>query len=130
MKVLDEGGGSIKTSVGYRRLQQTKWMTLLGTCLVVGSASAFYIMFTVWATKTGRTSPWLNALVVPASMVSISHDIGMVLVSGVLKNVELPSMPSFVPSSKKPSKGAPPVDPSFAADSSASSVYSPDEVVS
>jgi len=125
VQTLDEGGASVRSTAGYKRLQQTKRMTFWGTCLIVGSATVFYILSVLWALKVGRSNPWVNALVIGFTGASILNDIGMVLVCGVFKN--LPSVSSSFTSLKQSNKEGLPAEPSFSPNSQASSVYLPDE---
>jgi hypothetical protein len=101
MKILSEGGRSVRKAEGYKRLQQTKRLTLAGTILTVASSSLLYmnlfLPMTAGIPEDGSIfwhSPWLNALVFGINLDSVLNDFGMLLVSGVLKKVSLASMSS------------------------------------
>ena len=82
-------------SEGYKSLQKTKWLTLAGCTLAVGSSTLMYLNVLLYFTiKEGSfaSNPWLNPLVFAISLDSILNDVGMLLVSGVPKNMPSPSV--------------------------------------
>jgi hypothetical protein len=120
---------AVRQSQGYRRMQKTKWHTLIGSTLAVVSTTVVYINCILLFTIQGPfwEVPWLNVFVFGISMDSILNDIGMGIASGMLKDVT-GTMFAFFPtafSTKKLISVQP--QPSFVANSQASEVYSPDE---
>jgi hypothetical protein len=87
-KVLEEGDGVTNQSESYKHMQQTKWHTLVGSTLVVVSSTLLYIN-AVCCIVIGWSSAWLNILVFGINLDSILNDIGMVILSGVLKNASI-----------------------------------------
>jgi hypothetical protein len=75
-------------------------MTLFGASLVVCSSSLYYLSTLVWAAAEGPFSenPWLNHFVLIGSVNSILVDVGMVFISGVLKQVTWTSMTTLLSS--------------------------------
>jgi hypothetical protein len=122
LKVLGEGKGAAQHSAGYKKMQQTKWMTMFGASLSVLSSTLLYVNFLL-AIFGGRGSqydivPWLNITVFGISMDSICNDVGMLFVCGVLKKA--PSL-SVTAVAVLP-------EPNFIPNSQASSVYGPEEL--
>jgi hypothetical protein len=69
MSALIGGRGiaSIQQSVGYKKMQQTVYMTLFGSSLAVLSSTYLYInllLFFDGKTSGMRSNPWLNPLVI------------------------------------------------------------------
>lgn len=94
MRVLSDGGRSMRKAEGYKKLQQTKRMTLAGTVLTVASSSLLYIniflQMTAGIPEEGSvfwSSPWLNPVVFGINLDSVLNDLGMLLACGVLKNI-------------------------------------------
>ena len=91
-KVLGEVGAANQESEGYKSMQKTKWMTLLGTILAVLSSTVLYanmVMCNVMG-EPGNvwwTNPYLNYGVFGINLDSVLNDVGMILVSGLLKTV-------------------------------------------
>ena len=90
-KVLNEGDGVANQSDGYKRMEKTKWHTLVGSTIVVVSSTLLYINALLWFTIGGlfQSSPWLSILVFGINLGSILNNIGMVVLSGVLKNTSI-----------------------------------------
>jgi hypothetical protein len=117
MSTLKDGRGipSVHKSVGYKKMQQTVYMTLFGSSLAVLSSTYLYInllLFFDGKTSDMRSNPWLNPLVTGTvitlcfrvnrlvaqvyllshltlsvgNVVSILNDVGMLFVSGVFKH--------------------------------------------
>ena len=87
---MDAGGVAAQESAGYKSMQKTKWMTLMGSTLAVVSSSVLYvnIVFFLFLVERGNqfhVSPYLNYLVFGVNLDSVLNDIGMFLVCGVLK---------------------------------------------
>ena len=87
---MDAGGVAAQESAGYKSMQKTKWMTLMGSTLAVVSSSVLYvnIVFFLFLGERGNqfhVSPYLNYLVFGVNLDSVLNDIGMFLVCGVLK---------------------------------------------
>jgi hypothetical protein len=122
LEVLGEGKGAAQHSAGYKKMQQTKWMTMFGASFSVISSTLLYVNFLLaifggFGSQYGR-SPWLNPFVFGISMDSICNDVGMIFVCGVLKKA--PSL-SVTTVAVLP-------EPNFIPNSQASSVYGPDEL--
>ena len=102
-KVLGEGDASVQHSASRKSLLKTKWMTLLGASLAVVSSTALYIntgMFFVLG-RIGMpfwTNPYLNVFVFGMNLDSVLNDIGMLLVCGVLKKIDGPSLVNCIQS--------------------------------
>ena len=45
LKVLGEGKGAAQHSAGYKKMQQTKWMTMFGASFSVLSSTLLYVNF-------------------------------------------------------------------------------------
>ena len=126
LEVLSEGKGAAQHSAGYKKMQQTKYMTMFGATLSVLSSTLLYVNFLLWAFAGGRSgsqydrSPWLHFMVFGVNMDSICNDVGMIFACGVLKKAPLSASVSVtiavVP------------EPDFAPNSQASSVYGPEEI--
>jgi hypothetical protein len=122
LEVLGEGKGAAEHSAGYKKMQQTKWMTMFGASVSVISSTLLYVNFLLaifggFGSQYDR-SPWLNPFVFGISMDSICNDVGMLFVCGVLKKA--PSL-SVTTVAVLP-------EPNFIPNSQASSVYGPDEL--
>jgi hypothetical protein len=70
-------------------MQKTKWYTLIGSTLAVASSTALYINGALFFTIQGPfwKVPWLNIFVFGINFDSILNDVGMVMASGMLKDV-------------------------------------------
>jgi hypothetical protein len=90
-RILGKGVGIGNQSRGYKRMQLTKWHTLVGTSIAVISSTVLYINAILCFTIGGRfwSNPWLHIMVFGINLDSILNDIAMVFVSGVLKNLLL-----------------------------------------
>jgi hypothetical protein len=97
LRVLNAGDRIVENHrsmrAGYRRLQQTKHMTLWGCFIAVSSSSMLYINLFLWLTIGGvfDRSPWLNPFVFGMNLNSILNDIGLLLVCGVFKKLPSPA---------------------------------------
>ena len=78
---MDAGGVAAQESAGYKSMQKTKWMTLMGSTLAVVSS----FLFLGERGNQFHVSPYLNYLVFGVNLDSVLNDIGMFLVCGVLK---------------------------------------------
>jgi hypothetical protein len=87
-KVLEEGNGVANQSESYKCMQQRKWHTLVGSTLVVVSSTLLYIN-AIYCFVFGWRSTWLNIFVFGINLDSILNDIGMVVLSGILKNASI-----------------------------------------
>ncbi len=61
------GVASVQKSVGYKKMQQTVFMTLCGSSLAVLSSTYLYVnllLFFDGKTSGMRSNPWLNPLVI------------------------------------------------------------------
>ena len=128
-KVLAEGSGVANEAAGYKSMQQSKWWTLVGSTLAVGSSTVLYIMMVlqfVWGGNDRELwrNKWLNVFVLGVNLNSILNTIGMVFVCGMLKRAL--SAQSTVRSG--PGSAAVARHTEFQADSQASSTYSPDDM--
>jgi hypothetical protein len=132
-QVLKNGRGVAQQSQGHHRMQKTKWHTLIGSTLAVVSTTALYINAILCFTVQGPfwKIPWLNIFVFGMNIDSILNDVGMVIVSGMLKDVSelistaLSSKRRSVFLSNKPSVQP---EPRYVPNSQASETYTPDEV--
>jgi hypothetical protein len=91
-KVLGEGGAVVHESAGYKSLQKTKWLTLMGSTLAVLSSSALYINMGLFVILGDRgkpfyTNPYLSYAVFGMNLDSVMNDVGILVVCGVLKTV-------------------------------------------
>ena len=92
--MLDEGNGVANQSEGYKRMEKTKWHTLVGSTIVVVSSTVLYINALLSFTIGGsfNSSPWLSFYVFGINLDSILNNIGMAVLSGILKNVSIDSV--------------------------------------
>ena len=122
-KVLDEGDGVANQSKGYKRMHQTKWHTLVGSTLAVVSSTCLYINALLWFIIGGpfRSSPWLSIFVFGINLNSILNNIGMVVLSGALKNASIGTLSKALTSAQSSSKKqcVVEVEPSFEFNSNA-----------
>jgi hypothetical protein len=122
LEVLGEGKAAARHSAGYKKMQQTKWMTMFGATLSVLSSTLLYVNFMLWLFTQGQynRSPWLNPWVFGLNMDSICNDVGMIFACGVLKgksfSISVSVTVAVVP------------EPGFVPNSQASSVYGPEEL--
>jgi hypothetical protein len=74
-------------SQAFANLQVTRYMTLAGASLAVISSTLLYINGILFVVIRGNffTSPWLNPNVFGVNLDSILNDIGLLLMSGILK---------------------------------------------
>jgi hypothetical protein len=124
----DEGGDSIQ-SAAHKDMQKTKWMTLAGSTLAVLSSTILYIMMMLNAVLGGKfwSSPWLNIFVSGLNIDGILSTIGMVFVSGSLKNASFGDILSeFAAANPAPMTVVP--QQSYVGNSEASSKYNDQEV--
>ena len=89
LEVLGEGKGAAQHSAGYKKMQQTKWMTMFGASFSVLSSTLLHVGFLLaifggFGSQCDR-SPWLNPFVFGISMDSICDDVGVIFACGVLK---------------------------------------------
>jgi hypothetical protein len=70
-------------------LQLTKHLTLAGASLAVISSTLLYanLIMAVIVRGIFITSPWLNPLVLACNLDSICNDVGLLLMSGILKRI-------------------------------------------
>ena len=70
-------------------MQKSKWLTLIGCALAVGSSTLMYFNYLLWIGVQGpfASNPWLNPFVFFMPLDSILNDVGMFFVCGVLKTV-------------------------------------------
>ena len=71
----------------FQRMQTTKWMTVGGVALAVCSSSLFYINclgYFIWFDYF-NANKWLNPLIVFGNVDSILNDLGMLMVSVLIK---------------------------------------------
>ena len=98
MKVMGEAGVAANQSAGYRSMNATKWMTLLGSSGAVISSTALYAIFFVYSLSQPGSPFWANPLlhplVFPVNADSVVNDFGMLLVCGVLKALSLKKLAS------------------------------------
>jgi hypothetical protein len=97
-EVLKNGRGVAQQSQGYRHMQKTKWHTLIGSTLAVVSSTALYINAILCFTIQGPfwKAPWLNIFVFGMNFDSILNDVGMLVVSGMLKDMLENQVENFV----------------------------------
>jgi len=98
-RVLDDGGGAANPSQGYKSMLQSKWSTLAGTILAVGSSTVLYVMMVfqlAWGGSGMWKNKWLNVFVVWISVNSILNTIGMMFVSGSWKRILRKTKPHAV----------------------------------
>ena len=110
-------------------MMQTKRMTLTGSTLAVGSSTLLYVnmLLHIGFPGTLEPNPWLNIFVLGFNLDSILNDVGMLFVSGVLKNVSIGACLQKVKGlATAPPAAVTPLPLAF--DSQAPSVYGPDEV--
>ena len=88
-EVLEEGKGVANQSKGYKSMQNSKWLTLIGCTLAVGSSTLMYFNLLLYFAFQGlfHRSPWLHPNVFSIPWDSILNDVGMFFVCGVLKTV-------------------------------------------
>jgi hypothetical protein len=123
LEVLGEGKGAVQHPAGYKKMQQTKWMTMFGAALSVLSSTLLYVNFMLWIFAAGGQcdrSPWSNPFLFGLNMDSICNDVGMIFACGVLKGT------SFSASVSVTAAVVP--EPGFVPNSQASSVYGPEEL--
>jgi hypothetical protein len=103
---LDEGDGIANQSEGYKRMEKTKWHTLVGSTIVVVSSTLLYINALLWFTIGGlfKSSPWLSIVVFGINLDSVLNSTGMVVLSGVLKHVSIDSVAKAFTSARNASK--------------------------
>jgi len=98
--------GSMRTQwAGHNRLLTTKWMTLIGSTLAVVSSTVLYAnvilyMLMEWY-SIYWTSSFLNIFVFGVNADSVANDLGMLLVSGVLKTISCGALTSTFRSALK-----------------------------
>jgi hypothetical protein len=104
-KVLEEASAA-NQSEGYKRMQQTKWHTLVGSTLVVFSSTFLYINCLLCFMIGGPfwASAWLNVSVFGMNLDSILNDIGMIVLSGALKNASVGAVSKAIISTRASSK--------------------------
>ena len=130
-KAVAAGGDAVLQSDGYKHMQQTKWMTLTGSTLSVTSSTLFYVIFALQMAVGGIfwSSPWLNVFVFGLACDSVLNDVGVLFVSGVMKNVSVAACRrkwKKLTTAAAPSAPVAPQPLNF--DSDVSADYSPDEV--
>ena len=92
LAVLHMAQGQVKTAAS-ERLKRTKWLNLVGVGTVVLSSSVLYIHLIAHYTLYYVGSPilfsssWGNPEVFSMNFVQMLNNVGMVLISGVLKDV-------------------------------------------
>jgi hypothetical protein len=127
LEVLVEGKGVAQQSTGYKKMQQTKWMTMCGTTLSVMTSTLLYVNFFFFFSSKNdswlNSNPWLNVFVFGINFDSICNDVGMIFICGVLKGASLSN-----PVSLTSARVAVVPQPSFIPNSQASSVYGPEEL--
>ena len=76
-------------SDAYKNLQKTKYLTVIGASMVVFSSTLLYVNLILKYSVEGlfHSSPWLNPYVFGGSANSVANDVGMFLLSGVLKQM-------------------------------------------
>jgi len=87
IKVLGDMRGVRCRSAGHLAMQQTKWLTLVGSTLIVASSTGLYVnavLFMLLSSRFMRSS-WLNIFVYGGNMDSIVNDVGMLFVCGLFK---------------------------------------------
>ena len=97
---LNERNGVARQGEGYRIMQQTKWLTLIGSTLAVSSSTVLYIQMGLSFIVGNQfmSNPWLNVLVFGINADSILNDVGMLCVCGVLQTTSPRSIsPQIVP---------------------------------
>jgi hypothetical protein len=104
--VLNEGDGVANQSDGYKRMEKTKWHTLVGSTIVVVSSTVLYIngLFSFTMGGSFNKSPWLSVVVFGINLGSILNNIGMVVLSGVLKNASISAVAKSFTSARNASK--------------------------
>jgi hypothetical protein len=85
---IQAGQGNAK-SEEYSRLQQTKWMTVCGVTLAVGSSTVLYVNGIALGLypEYVLTSLWANPFVVGGNVSMMCNDIGMLLAAGGWKDL-------------------------------------------
>jgi len=88
--ILEEGSGVARASEGYKSMQKTKWMTVIGSTIAFASSSALYVMGILYFTMGDYgnpfyASPWLNVFVFWMNAGPVFNDVGVLFVCGVLK---------------------------------------------
>jgi hypothetical protein len=123
-------------TVASRRLERTKWSNLAGVMITVGSSTLMYINFIVYLMLgyfrnwTLNRSSWGNPTVFGFSMDAILNTMGMLLLSGIFKDIPI-GVPSIASINRARFEGAISVLPAagdFVPNSQASSIYNEDEV--
>jgi len=127
-KVLAEGSGVANDSEGYKSMLQSKWLTLVGSTLIVASSTVLYVRMILQFTWGGHDGElwrnrWLNVFVFGVNVNSTLNTIGMIFVCGVLKKLSKANQPAEVRSG-----GILGRETEFQADSQASSNYAPEEL--
>ena len=82
-------GGRVQNA-SILNIQRTKYLTLAGVVLTVGSSTVFYLsIFFTPLYKMGfiLQYPWTNPLVFGANMDSVLNDFGMLMMSGIPKRI-------------------------------------------
>ena len=125
--MLRVGNSAARQSSGYDSLRQTAWMTVFGASLAVFSSTLLYVNVFVFILKSEfghpmLANPFLNPFAFGMNMDSVCNDVGVLLVSGVLKHAVSLMQSSFISSLAKredPSWRVVAVIPSGAIDSRA-----------
>jgi hypothetical protein len=99
--ILREGAGVAQQSAGYHSMRQSMWMSLLGATLAVLSSTvvygnAIYYFLKYELGHPTATNPYLNIFAFGVSMDSICNDVGVLLVSCVLKKLRIKDVGSKV----------------------------------
>jgi hypothetical protein len=91
-RVLKMSQGQVDTAAS-RRLKKTKWFNFVGVGIVVFSSSVLYVHLIIQQASlaTGSAyfvrSSWLNPSIISINLDAILNSIGMVLLSGMLKDL-------------------------------------------
>lgn len=99
LKILGEGHRLRNTkSEAFKNIQKTKYLTLAGAALSVSSSTVLYINIVLFMIFPGTfyRNPWLNIYVFGANADSITNDVGMILVCGILKKLSFESPVSII----------------------------------
>jgi hypothetical protein len=138
--VLGEGSGVVNQTQGFQHLLNSKWWTLVGSTLAVGSSTVLYvavILQLVWGgpDKEMWKSWWMNVFVLWVNVNSILNTVGMLFVSGCSRGASLKMATKKMHSMLKKRSVTTPVgvlpggrQTEFQADSQVSSQYTPNEV--
>jgi hypothetical protein len=103
-------------SAGYKSLLKTKWITLMGASVAVFSSTASCVNMGMFFILGGSgtlfwANPHLHVMVFGMNLDSVLNDIGMLLVCGVVKNVDCSSLVNRISTARSVYKVGPTPQP-------------------